>query len=75
MPDRAEYVVRLRDEDMVTHGPAAAPVLPAATGGSARLSFEALARLFANRRPTLIDADLTTIATRALDTTSLPDAP
>lgn len=75
MPDRAEDVVRLRDEDMVTHGPLPAPALPAAGGGSARLSFDALARLFANRRPTLIDADLTTIATRALDSASIPDAP
>lgn len=75
MPDRAERVVALRDEDLVTRGPLPTPVLPAAGGQSARLSFDALARLFANRRPTLIDADLTTVATRALDAASVPDAP
>jgi hypothetical protein len=75
MPDRVEPVGPLRDEDMVTRGASPAPTLPAAPRASARLSFDALGRLFADRRPTLIDADFTTIATRALGRPSRPDAP
>lgn len=75
MADRVEPVGHLRDEDMVTRGLSPAPTLPAAPRASARLSFDALARLFADRRPTLIDADLTTIATRELGRLSRPDAP
>lgn len=74
MVDRVEPVVGLRDEDIVTRGPSPAPALPAAPRASARLSFDALAKLFAGRRPTLIDADLTTIATRELYRTSRRDA-
>ena len=66
MPDRVGPAGPLRDEDIVTRGPSPAPALPEAPRVSARLSFDALARLFADRRPTLIDADFTTVDTRTL---------
>ena len=74
MVDRVEPVTGLRDEDIVTRCPSPAPTLPDATRSSARLSFDALAKLFADRRPTLIDADLTTIGTRELNRPARPDA-
>ena len=75
MTDRIERVVGLQDEDMMTVGVPPAPTVPAAARASARLSFDALARLFANHRPTLIDADLTTIPTRGIETPSGRDTP
>ena len=54
MPDRVGPAGPLRDEDIVTRGPSPAPALPGAPRVSARLSFDALARLFADRRPTLM---------------------
>jgi hypothetical protein len=74
MPERIEPVTGLRDEDMVTLGPSPAPTLPATPRAAARLSFDALAKLFADHRPTLIDADLTTIPTRELNRPPRPDA-
>jgi hypothetical protein len=75
MPDRADSGGPLRDEDMVTRGVSPAPALPDAPRVSARLSFDALARLFADCRPTLIDADLTTVDTRELGPPLRRDVP
>lgn len=65
-------VTGLEDVHMDTVSSWSALPLPAFGRGSATLSFEALAKLFAAERTSLIDADLVSVDTRALLADGVP---
>jgi hypothetical protein len=65
-PSTPALVTGLDDGDIKTSSRYASPPTRAAAAGSVSLSLDALAKLFAAQRSTLLDADMTTGATRVL---------
>jgi len=65
-PRVREFVTGLADADIETVSAWPALPVPSKEAASARLSFDALAKLFAAQRTSLIDADLTSVDTFAL---------
>jgi hypothetical protein len=59
-------VTGIEDDDMETMSTWTSLPLPTSGPGSARLSFDALAKLFAAQRTSLIDADPVSVDTRTL---------
>jgi hypothetical protein len=65
-PTAPTPVTGLTDADMVSMSTWSSLPLPTSAPGSAKLSFEALAKLFAAQRISLIDADLISVDTGTL---------
>jgi hypothetical protein len=65
-PDAATFVTGLEDASMAVTSRWPSLPLPSSGRGSTKLSFDALAKLFAAQRTSLIDADLVAVDTRTL---------